>query len=428
MSDFRFKVSGTSTPFIAELYNASDCTMVSKQLVEFAGSSSPADVCNHTCVIFDGLAEQTCYYVKLVDDVGNIAYSSTGSSACSTPQNPVVTPIELNVNLLGTVCKPPSGNQYITELVCAPKYVDFTPPLTAGQCVGLSFCLNSDLNDSNERGSAISTLYCKPNGSNIYSVVCSASGPATSEDFTIQVCQGDQLCYDISTSVLNLVPLEQCLAPYGGADLCLYNVTPLAGFGGCCNITCGPTTCLGVYECITVPTTTTTTSLPTVQVYLDNPQCTTNVDPITNECVITVTAKLATCPTLSSGQCFRVCLALDNSYGYQGALNENMCTVSRVSNRSKSETLTLKNCTASSCAVSNSEFFDVTSSNINDICVCTIACDNTRNSIISHFQRASVSICGISEMVNGNYLFDGLGLCKSITSFSSGGFELPEEV
>ena len=64
MSDIRFKISGNTSPFIAQLYQNN--SIVSQKAVEYSGSSY------NSCGIFYGLYPSTAYVLKIVDNIGNI--------------------------------------------------------------------------------------------------------------------------------------------------------------------------------------------------------------------------------------------------------------------------------------------------------------------------------------------------------------------
>lgn len=410
MSDFRFKVCGSASPFIAELYRASDNHLVSKKLVEYEGENTP-DVCNHTCVIFDGLIEEESYYVKIIDNLGY----QTNTTSCETPINPEPTPIELNVNMLGTICCSSNNDNNITTLT-APKNIEITPTLSISQSIRLELEIGTDYSENN-MGSASVTVYCKPSGSSTYSIVASENDRNVNCVFTVDMNAGDQICYNMNATSDKLT--DCCVyppeSPSGTSSLSLCSVTPLAGFGTCCNITTGPNTDINVCSCTPIPVTTTTTSQPEVQVFFDNPQTNTTVDPITNECIVTIGAKLGTNPSLDTNQCFRVCLGMYNDYSITGTLNENMCARSTVyENNTTLKELTLIN-TVSCNNNCDNLYYDVCSENINDLCFCARVCDNTENSIVPHTIMSSIFICGISGMINGNYTYDDLSTCKSIS-------------
>jgi len=416
MSDFRFKICGTEKPFIAEIYRASDDCLISKKLVEYAGEDTP-DVCNQTCVIFDGLVQNESYYVKVTDNLNEV----TCSGIYQTPSDPVVTPTELNVNLLGSVATTNNSSSNIKTLV-QPKYVEFTPALSGTQSVRLTFGIYTNYTDGD--GLASATVYCKPNGGTTYSVIASENHRDSGGNFSIDANAGDQICYDMNATsrIINQGDPLPLRPPSGLTYLCLDNVTPLAGFSTCCSITTGPTTNLTVSSCTSIPTTTTTTTGTEVQVYFDNPQFKTTIDPVTNECIVTVGAKLETNPPLESNQCFRLCLNMYNSYTFHGLLNSNMCARSTVyTNNNALKNLVLKN-TININNNSASLYYDVCSANINNLCFCARVCDNTTNRVIDHSLASNISICGISNMVNGNYSYDDLSTTNLLRATTKGLF------
>lgn len=384
MSDFRFKISGDSSPFLAELYNAATCSLVSSQVVEYSGLST--SYCNHTCVIFDGLNENTCYYAKIIDNIGNIAYSCTGS----TPTNPVVIPIEIDVNLLGTCCSPATCVCVLDE----PKYICITPAPTGSQCIDITLSGYS-CNGTTDQAYVEVFKRCGISGS--YSSVGLLEN--CSNVINVSIEENDDVCYEMIT-VLDHNCSCQCLS-YACTYLCIDNITPV-NYGTCCNInTTFDELCITQSICTT--TTTTSTTLAPVIVYFDNIN-------IANDSLTYTqcgTANLATFPAIGSGQSFRVCFELVNRYQICSVtLPRQIAQYGSVKNGATVvEELSTFGQSPANCTFTADGYIDVNSGNIADVCICSRVMSHVTNEGCDFSEYQCIRICNITNMVGGNYTY-----------------------
>jgi len=221
MADISFKISGSSQPFLAQLWN-NDCSLLIQQKpIEYSG----------TCVVFGGLNGNTTYNLNVID---NISLSVSHTFNTLTQLIPPILPIKF-VSLLGTLTCPDSYTRQITS----PKYVCVNPPLTNGESVDLKFNIQT-VNTSNTINSI--DLYC--NG-NILSPSYINCGSTTK---LINMKYGDTICYNISS---------YCSS---SGNICGHSILELTGVTGY-----GFSACTDSNYCkstnLSVPTTTTTTTI-----------------------------------------------------------------------------------------------------------------------------------------------------------------------
>lgn len=221
MSDIRFKISGDSTPFLAELYEGTidSGSLIKSQIIEYSGIT---DVCNnHTCVIFDGLSQETNYEVKITDNIMN-----TFCANFQTLSNPEVTdpePTELNINLLGNV----SQRLSLTtdeKFVSDSKYVDITPTLKGDECIKLNFTA-VEIEDPSISNNGITSdvfIYKRCGSSGNYNEI----NYDNDTPFSINMGEGDSICYDLYTKIEKNEDLEQTAC----AKLVLNDVQEVSGF------------------------------------------------------------------------------------------------------------------------------------------------------------------------------------------------------
>ena len=155
MADLRFKISGASSPFKTDVCVLGSKTVVASKVFEYSGITTND---NHTCAIIGGLSENTQYTVGITDSIGNV-FSFVSDA---TPPNPIVIPIELNVDLQGTYCCPAMG----VEVVSGVKELGFTPALSFGQSVCVTLSGGTSHSNSGDYSEII--IYCRPNGGSTF--------------------------------------------------------------------------------------------------------------------------------------------------------------------------------------------------------------------------------------------------------------------
>ena len=301
MSDFRFKISGDSSPFLAELYNATTCSKIASQIVEHSGNTSIPN--NYTCVIFDGLIEESSYYVKVIDNVGNTTIGNT----CCTPTNPVIQPTDISVNLLGTCTYVNSGPDESTYALTAPKCIDISPTPQGNQSITIP--LTTITCSSTDGGySAVDIFKCT--SSSCYNRIAFVDGNETCNK-SVTICEGDAICYNVYTNINTIITGDKYAC--GQLKFNSNNVTA-SGYGSCYNIN-STNSCINLAQTCCTTTTTTTTTEPNIVVYMTEPDILQNTE--TNQCK---SASLVTEPALSAGQSFTLNYEIINKYDVNESL------------------------------------------------------------------------------------------------------------
>ena len=314
MSDFRFKISGNSTPFLAELYNATTNSKVASQVVEYSGICDDIIPNNYTCVIFGGLSDDVSYYAKITDNIGNTTQSLTGR----TPQDTDPEPMNITVDLLGDYFSPSEREESLggnpTSDICvvrSPNRIDITPEPQAGENV--TVCLNA-IASASTNSTAYIDIYKKPNPTASYSKIQNIQNERD-ENIEITIGEGETVCYDLYTEIPLLFEPNQ-LFKYACTKLELDGATP----SYTTNFTSGSTqSILNISEERTRTTTTTSTSSPTVVVYLNN------FDSDTGTYLRSNNADLATDPPLNNTQSFRLYFDIINYYDIPTGLPSDIC-------------------------------------------------------------------------------------------------------
>lgn len=386
MSDLRFKIEGDSGPFRTDICVLGSSTVVASKVFEYSGITT-VDYCNHTCAIIGGLSENTQYTVGVTDSIGNIVSFVSDT----TPTNPIVIPIELNVDLQGTYSCPAMG----VEVVSGVKELGFYPSLSFGQSVCVTLSGGTSHSNSGDYSEII--LYCKPNGSSSYIKTTTITN--SSCQTSICVNEGDSVCYTMQTAIT--YPLDVQEYSFAKSSLHLTNVTPISGFGSCCNITCGPQTQLNLNKTCCVTTTTTTTTTPPISVFFD--------DILTDLGISNnfQAATLSTVPTLTAGQSVRVCFYAKDYYQYENFLPR---AIGMNASATCSGVERCSVCLTSSSAagpvansVDGSFYFDVNCTNINNLSFKVNVVDREINSNSTHCAYSCMCVCGLTNMVGGAY-------------------------
>lgn len=89
MGSISYKICGDASPFVARLYDSS-CVWLCRKDIDYSG----------TCVVFDGLAGNTCYYTRVTDSI-NCSTSYIGFTTPSALVPPTLP--EKTISVLGTV-------------------------------------------------------------------------------------------------------------------------------------------------------------------------------------------------------------------------------------------------------------------------------------------------------------------------------------
>jgi len=406
MSDFRFKISGDSGPFLAELYDAITCSKITSKIIEYSGLSTP-DKENYTCVIFNGLYEETNYYAKVIDNIGNTALSITGQ----TPTNPIVIPTEININLLGTYYEPPQTLETICTLR-SPKYIEITPAPIGNQCVTVN--LSAVTCSSSSYSDAYIELYKKCTESGSYTSICTITNNTTNVD-PIQIGEGDGVCYDLYTKLEdNITSADK----YACAELQLFNTTA-SGYGSCYEINT-TNDCLDISQFEAGTTTTTTTTLSPTVVYIDD----INTNTVTFgqlKC-----GNINTYPAINSSQSFRVCFEIINNYVINETLPDDINQCGRIlESNSLIDELGTNEKDVGTCTCRISTYIDIDSNNIinSNVNVNSLVGGSNNNYGCNYCEYQCIRICQITNMNNGNFIYGTSGYPSSICTYWDGNLQ-----
>lgn len=284
MGDFTFKISGTSEPFIARLWN-STCTCVSAcKYTEYSGQT----------VQFGNLLGSTCYNVSVTDSIGSVVWTGfTTPTALVAPELP-----DVYMDMNGLLWSPVSYICVVSDCTggnCPPVFC-VHPALQENQSVSFDV----DLITCNTIGTTNSiSLHCKPQGASTYTSFASYNNAGCCTR-TLCLNYGDSICYTLSTAC-NSGAATAC----GYSCLCLTSIT-----GTCVNATIAgrDNWCTSVNYVTT--TTTTTTTLAPITVCLSYLDATTY-----NSTVCNVQGIVCGCVKLSralvSGESVRLCYVVN---------------------------------------------------------------------------------------------------------------------
>ncbi len=182
MGDIKFKISGSTAPFLAQLWDSGCSTVLQQKSVEYSGRTT----------IFCSLEPNTCYHLNITDNINkSISKSYTTPMALIPPVLPTK-----NITLLGTL----STNAGYSQTINSPKYVSITPPLSGDESIDLKFNVQT-INNKNTSNNI--ELFCNNTSISQYS----NSG---SMYRCVNVKYGDTLSYNISTVVQNSTNADGC--------------------------------------------------------------------------------------------------------------------------------------------------------------------------------------------------------------------------
>jgi hypothetical protein len=384
MGDFRFKISGNTSPFYIEL--SAGTVYVCSSTFEYSGACTPTLDADHTCAILSSLSDNTQYNLNITDCAGR---SISGSFVTPTSPAPPVG-VSKTLSLVGTTC---DINDCL-QVIYPPRTLSINQPLSAVESLMVTLSLSAATSTC---GNAYVDLFKSCNGGD-YARVCCISETSTS----VSVCMrlNDNLCYDVLS----------CVCPVSGTALYTADASlELTAIGGLCNIDCGvigAPNCLSTSRSCCVPDTTTTTTLPPIEISFYDIQTTVSsgVEEFKN-------AKICTSTPLAAGQSFRVCFNNEAFYCYSTSL---ICPITSCG----LEFVGIIQCGAScleaspavsgptSCTDNVTTFIDVTSDNIDDIRVCVSASSNLSNSVLSYTVYGCAQIFDVSNMIGGNFSYN----------------------
>ena len=387
MADIRFNISGSSAPFLAQLYCCGSA--IYQMVIDYSGKTTYS-VCGNSFPInvFGNVNPSSSYTLKITDNVGHTI--STIVQSCSNIA-PLVLPVK-NLTLTGQPTAPPMTTYYCV----ATGVVSISPALSAGQCVGV--CLTACTRGGGTCGvNSNVTISCYQYGSppgawmvkNTYTNLNTISGT------NIPLCFGDALCYSMSTSCCTGCAGNLC----GCAKLAIKSVT------GCSTVNAQPSgqQSVGFGISRVATTTTTSTTLQPIEVYL--------TDGVFNACSPTsvrACAKIVTYPPLTANQCFRLCFRdcarSNNSDIENGTLRA--CSYATCVNTTKCNlaSSSLANFTLGNDIDVCENYITVTAANINSIVFCATALSNANNASLVNVNCSSVCFYALACQCCGIYV------------------------
>jgi len=383
MGDFRFKISGDKPPFYIEL--SAGTVYVCSSTFEYSGACTPTLDADHTCAILSSLSDNTQYSLNITDCAGR---SISGSFITPTSPAPPVG-VTKTLSLLG---EPSDINEHL-QVIYPPRTLLINQPLNAVESLMVTLLLSAATSTC---GNAYVDLFKSCNGGD-YARVCCVSETSTSVDVCMR--SNDNLCYDVLS----------CVCPVDGTALYTADASlELTSVGGLCNIdtgVIGTPNYLSTSRSCCVPDTTTTTTLPPIEVCFYDIQTTVSsgIEEFKN-------AKICTSTPLAAGQSFRLCFNNEAFYCYSTNLISPMtsCGLEFVDviqyGASCLETLPT-NPGPITCTCNVTTYIDVTCDNINDISVCVGASSDISNSVVNHTVYGCAQIYDVSNMVGGNFSY-----------------------
>lgn len=416
MADIRFNISGSSAPFLAQLYQGT--TLVCQKAIDFSGKTSygvncyATGKCNYFPInIIDGLTPSMSYKLKITDNVGN------SISGCTTTCANVVAPPLRNVtiSLPGLPSAPPMTTYYCV----ATSALAIAPSLIAGECVYV--CLTACTKGGGTCGvNSNVTISCHQDGtpSGTWAVKNTYSNLNTSSGTNIPLCCGDALCYSMSVS---------CCGGCVG-NLCGCAKLVIAGVDGCGTVSATTTGQQSVNMGIsyTTTTTTTTTTIQPITVYLTN-----GAYQVCSPTSVRACAKLVVDPPLTASQCFRLC------FRDCARSNSNTTSTRLMSACSYATCVTATACNLASTSLGDfiagndidicENYITVTSANINSITFNTRASAHAINASLPNVNCSNVCLYALACQCCGIYVLGGLdnqhmGVHTANVSAPEGGF------
>lgn len=407
MSDLRFKISGDSAPFIAQLYSATD-VLQQQKAIEYSGSCTIfGTTCNAynsqihneiSSCSFGMLYPNTCYKIKVTDSIGY--------SVCSG----FTTPVQVGTTTLASKSICLSGYTQSTHggLNCfGTGNVVFSPALSLGENVTIKLAYS---NCCYSRVTNNVSISCKPNGCSNYipKIDYFTNGASSCE---ICMNYGDALCYGLST-----------ILQEGGSDFAkisgcstikISGFTAVSGFNPIINSNIMTTSLSCIGEVFT-----TTTVIPSISVYIGS-VCVLDCSSTSGQ--ITVCGKLCTSPALELGQSFNLFLATnatsiygDNTAGppqeqiVDSGVPYSICATSYATDGNNTcacvcshiATGAVGYCTPNGCAT----FYNINSSNISNYTFCVVASSDGVNDDCNFTNCARLDLCSLPSTTGGAFV------------------------
>ena len=384
MADIRFKISGTSQPFLAQVINGSG-TLINQSVINYSGSTCGS------CNILSSLDYNTSYSLKITDYIGN-----TVTEAFTTPAAIGTTTLVSKSISLGTPVK-----STITDGCVISGVVVVNPALSAGETytIILGACA---VGGSSFNANSTITISCKPNGSQTYVTKCTHTNNLSQALDIISMNYGDSLCYNLSS-----VGITGGLTMCGCSVLDLICVTS-SNFNPTYSL---ESQCASIY-CNAV-TTTVIPTLSLVSVYL------TNTEDLSSGYVGCGRAKLVTSPPLTTGQSFRLCYKSSGLVSTEDGTGHSISACAFLCNTSTSTCSNFVNAAITStinpkaCTLSCNSYVNITSDNINDLVFYTVARSAYANNGCQYTDEATSCIYAISNGCGGNFVLGSVQNIKA---------------
>jgi len=399
MGDIRFKISGSSEPFIAQLYCGT--SLIQQKAIDYSGTT-----CN-SCNIIGNLFPGSSYSLKITDNIGN--------SICTG----FTTPVQVGTTTLATKTIGLAGvadnttiayNSYLTN------YLTISPSLSGGESLTLNFSACTLGGGTSGVNSSVSISTCQNGGSWVSKFNVSNAGSTTTIP-PIILYSGDKLCYNLN--VIRSAPLSHGQPTTNLCGCAVLNLKTASGSGF--NLgTCSPNQlCTSI--CVPTTTTTSTTTLPPITVYLGGVLNQSTIS--SNKCIC---GKICTSPPLVAGQSFRLCFTTSTrSSTFTGTVKPvSACAYLLRSatcvNFASTRLLGGEICTRTDGGYC---YVDVNSSNISTISLCIKALSTQVNDSSVFINCTNLSLNTISNTSGGNFILSpNQCMCaQSISGLGGGG-------
>jgi hypothetical protein len=384
MSDIRFKISGDSPTFFADVRRVG--SSVSEDANAFVSVSG-------SCVILTGLVSNVQYQLNVYDCIGN-----TITHNFTTPINVGTTTLSTKNILMPSVLYSPVPGVCVLQ---SPKLITITPPLSNGESITFKLDLINTFTE-NANGSINVSKRCGVGGTYQSIGTRSTQGTSTLNPVTIQY--GDDISLDMAIQRVN-----QSISASGNVKVNLFDVT---------SSTVNPIIADGIVEVplnYVVPTTTTTTTLTPISNVSISVGSVSNLSTTNSYCKC-YCGKLTPSTPLASNQSFRLNFTNSINLSSGGILNPAGCSCVYIINESNGQKYNIVQDSISNrnpITLSNVSYITVNSSNINDYVLYATARSDAENNDTTHTINSSIILNSITNSSNANFI---LGNAKTVSA------------
>jgi hypothetical protein len=372
MSSIQYKICGNKPPFLAQVWNCTETTIIQQKGVDFSG----------TCVVFNGLSPSTWHCVKTIDNIGKVIGFSCCTCAAIIPK----VLVSKTLSLYGTV-----SNISTSSTIVGTRTLNINPVLVASDDYSVKFnIITCDKGNTSNlvrlycNGTALSPYYLNTNNT------CSR---------TLSLNYGDTLTYDMATTLTNTSTTVGCgcaiLQIVSGASSAFQPVVSTTAYCKKTSLTLASTT----------TTTTTTTAAPSL-IYVGFTIPHININSSIEKSYYTT---LKTSRPLIEGQSFKLKI---NSFAlvdaHDALFHKSSACVAYYLNTVKQvcgEVVKIVNNSGYAHSPLNAiSYITINNCNINNFIFCVNACGNVGNT--QTCSSGIIQIQGISEMVGGCFTYN----------------------